>query len=221
MATNAVIYTRVSTGKQTESGISLDDQLEQVNAAVEQRGWVIAEHCADEGVSASKATRRPGLDRALEMLAAGDADVLVVAKQDRLTRSLVGLGKIMQSAEKQGWDIVILDRDVDTSKPAGRLMLNIMGAIAQYESEMIGERAEMTHRQRKARGLRAGQSPILTDEVRYRIADERAAGRTYAAIAATLNDEGVPTAKGGTWHPATVSHVCKSVALDNELSAAS
>lgn len=221
MATNAVIYTRVSTGKQADSGISLDDQLDQTNAAVAARGWVVAAHCADEGVSASKATRRPGLDRALAMLADGTADVLVVAKQDRLTRSLVGLGQMMTTANRQGWDIVILDRDVDTSTPAGRLMLNIMGSIAQYESELIGERAAMTHRQRKARGLRAGQKPILPDTVRYRIADERATGRTYAAIADALNSEGVPTARGGTWHPATVSHVCKSVALDAELSAAS
>ena len=222
MATNprkAVIYTRVSTGKQAESGLSLTDQIEQATAAIDAREWDLVEHCADEGVSASKATRRPGLDRALALLADGTADVLVVAKQDRLARRLVSLGQIMATADKQGWDLVILDRQVDTSTPAGRLMLNIMGSVAQFEAELIGERAAMTHRQRKAQGKRAGQAPILSDEVRRRVAALRAEGETLGAIAAQLNAEGIPTARGGKWHPSTVSHVCKSVALDAQLAA--
>ena len=211
----AVIYTRVSTGKQAESGLSLDDQVAQCGEAIERRGWKIVEHCADQGVSAAKSVRRPALDSALKLLAAGDADVLVVAKQDRLARTIVLLGQIMATAEREGWDLVILDRDVDTSTPAGRLMLHVLGAMAEYESAIIGERAKMTHRQRKARGLRAGQPPILLDDVRLRIASERAEGRTQTAIATDLNDQSVPTARGGRWYASTVRHVCRSVELDN------
>jgi len=91
------------------------------------------------------------------------------------------------------------------------------GAVAEYESELIADRARMTHRVRKAAGKRAGMSPLLNDGLRKRIAAERRNGRTFQAIADTLNSEQVPTARGGTWHPSTVRHVCRSVALDAEV----
>ena len=83
--------------------------------------------------------------------------------------------------------------------------------------ELIADRARMTHRRRKAAGHRAGQAPILSDELRHRIADTRTGGASFARIADELNAEGIPTAKGGRWHASTVRHVCMSVEREAEL----
>lgn len=215
----AVAYTRVSTGRQADSGIGLDDQLAQVTAAVGRRGWTLAAHLSDEGLSGKRADNRPALSAALDQLAAGAADVLVVAKLDRLARSTVDLGRLMLRADAEGWDLVILDLDVDTSSPSGRLMLRVVGAVAEFESDLIADRARATHRQRRARGLRAGMTPLLPAAVRRRIAVERSEGRTLRAIADDLNGDGTPTARGGRWHPSTVAHVLRSVAVDDALAA--
>jgi DNA invertase Pin-like site-specific DNA recombinase len=184
--------------------------------AVERRGWTVAEHLSDNGRSGKRADNRPALTDALDLLTAGDADVLVVAKLDRLARSTVDLGRLMLRADRDGWDLVILDLDVDTSTPSGRLMLRVVGAVAEYESDLISDRAKMTHRQRKERGLRAGQAPMLPDQVRERVASMRDEGLSLRAIATELEDDGVPTAKGGRWHASTVAHVLRSVAVDDE-----
>ena len=72
-------------------------------------------------------------------------------------------------------------------------------------------------RRLKAAGKRAGQAPILSDELRHRIATTRTGGASFARIADELNAEGIPTAKGGRWHASTVRHVCMSVERDAEL----
>lgn len=209
----AITYGRVSTGRQAESGLSLDRQRKDTAAHVDRKGWDLVTHLTDEGCSGRRADNRDGLSAALSMLAAGEADVLVVAKLDRLARSVIDFARIMQTADAQGWDIVLLDLDVDTSSAAGRLMVRIFAACAEFESDVIADRAREAHAERKARGQRHGV-PVLSDDVRDRIAAERAQGRTLKAIADDLNAENVPTARGGRWYPSTISHVVRSVALD-------
>ncbi len=213
----AITYARVSTGKQAESGLSLDDQAERMGREISRRGWELVEAHTDAGRSGRTGKSRPALEAALDALAAGEADALVVAKLDRLARSTIALSRIMQTSQEQGWALVILDPDLDTSTAAGRLTATVLGAVAEYESELIADRARMTHRRRKAAGHRAGQAPILSDELRHRIADTRTGGASFARIADELNDEGIPTAKGGRWHASTVRHVCMSVEREAEL----
>ena len=213
----AITYARVSTGKQAESGLSLDDQAERMGREISRRGWELVEAHTDAGRSGRTGKSRPALEAALDALAAGEADALVVAKLDRLARSTIALSRIMQTSQEQGWALVILDPDLDTSTAAGRLTATVLGAVAEYESELIADRARMTHRRRKAAGHRAGQAPILSDELRHRIADTRTGGASFARIADELNAEGIPTAKGGRWHASTVRHVCMSVEREAEL----
>jgi DNA invertase Pin-like site-specific DNA recombinase len=213
----AITYARVSTGKQAESGLSMDDQAERMGREISRRGWELVEAHTDAGRSGRTGKSRPALEAALEALAAGEADALVVAKLDRLARSTIALSRIMQTSQEQGWALVILDPDLDTSTAAGRLTATVLGAVAEYESELIADRARMTHRRRKAAGHRAGQAPILSDELRHRIADTRTGGASFARIADELNAEGIPTAKGGRWHASTVRHVCMSVEREAEL----
>jgi DNA invertase Pin-like site-specific DNA recombinase len=215
----AVIYTRVSTGQQAQSGLGLADQLDQATSAAKARGWEIIHHARDAGASAKSMRKRPALQRALAMLDAGEADVLVSAKLDRLSRSCMDFGGLMERARRKGWSIVCLDLGVDTSTPAGEMMANVVMAFAQYERQMIGERTKASHAVRRNRGQRAGQEPILPASVRKRIAKERQQGHTLKAIADGLASDRIPTAKGGNWHPSTVAHVLRSIDVDAELKA--
>lgn len=215
----AVIYTRVSTGKQAESGLSLTDQVDGTTAAVAARGWTVVHHAQDAGASAKSLKRRPALAEALSMLDRGEADVLVVKTLSRLARSVADFANLMDRAQRRGWGMVCLDLNIDTTTAAGRLVANIFASVAQWEREVIGERTADAHRVRRDRGERVGQEPILSAPVRRRIASEVRKGRSLRSIAQDLNDRGVATAKGGTWHASTVAHVARSVARDASLKA--
>ena len=216
-ALRAITYGRVSTGKQATSGISLDDQAEKLAEVVDSRGWVHIAHLTDPGLSGRKMTNRKGLLDALSRLDRNEADVLVAAKIDRVSRSTTDFARLLDQAEKKGWKLVVLDADVDTTTAAGRLLVDVVSAAASFESRRIGERAKSVHAVRRAQGKRAGQSPLLPDDVRLRIAGEHAEGKSLNAIASALNEEGVSTAKGGKWYASTISHVIRSVDVDKEL----
>lgn len=214
----AISYGRVSTGRQASTGVSLGDQEDTLAAVVAQRGWEHLDHVTDPGLSGKRMSNRPGLLGALERLDRGEADVLVAAKIDRVSRSTEDFARLLNRAERKGWSVVVLDVDVDTTTAAGRLVVDVVSAAAQFESRRIGERVRAAHAVRKAQGKRAGQPPVLPEDVRQRIAAERAAGTSLATIARRLNDEQVPTAKpGAKWYASTVSHVVRSVEIDREL----
>jgi DNA invertase Pin-like site-specific DNA recombinase len=162
---------------------------------------------------------RKGLVNALERLDRGEADVLVASKVDRVARSTSDFSALLDRADKKGWKVCVLDVDVDTTTAAGRLVVDVVAAAAQFESKRIGERVRDAHAVRKAMGKRAGQPPLLPQDVRVRIYSEHEAGKSFSAIARDLDSEGVATAKGGKWHPQTISQVVDSVRLDAELAA--
>jgi DNA invertase Pin-like site-specific DNA recombinase len=216
----AITYGRVSTGRQAASGLSLGDQEDSLAAVVAQRGWTHVDHVTDPGLSGRRISNRRGLLDALDRLDRGDADVLVASKVDRVARSTADFARLLDRAEKKGWKVVVLDVDVDTTTAAGRLVVEVVSAAAAFESRRIGERVKATHAIRKAQGKRAGQAPVLPDKVRRRIQRERAKGLSLAAIANKLNEERVPTVSDtARWHPSTVAHVLRSIALDADLAA--
>ena len=218
-ALRALSYGRVSTGRQAENGLSLPDQEDKLGDYVTSRGWQHLEHVTDPGASGRKLANRKGLVSALDRLDRGEANVLVASKVDRVARSTADFAGLLDRAERHGWSLVVLDLDLDTTTAAGRMVAEIVAAAASFESRRIGERVKDAHAVRKAQGKRAGQAPILSTELRQRIASEHQAGKSLSAIARSLNSEGIPTAKGGTWWPATISQVVESVRLDNELAA--
>jgi DNA invertase Pin-like site-specific DNA recombinase len=165
-------------------------------------------------------TNRRGLQDALARLDCHEADVLVAAKIDRVSRSTTDFARLLDHAEKKGWKIVVLDVEVDTTTAAGRLVVEVVSAAASFESRRSGERQKAVHAIRRAQGKRAGQGPILSDKTRSRIGHEHAEGLSLNAIARNLNDNGVPTAKGGRWHASTIGHVLRSIELDDALAKA-
>ena len=149
------------------------------------------------------------------MLADGDADALIVAKLDRLSRSLLDFAGLMARAERENWALIALDMDIDTTTPAGEMMISVMAAFAQFERRLIGQRTRDALQQRRAAGVRLGRPVSLPEAIRQRVARERAQGRTLQAIVDDLNVEHVPTARGGAqWWPSSVRAVLRSVELD-------
>jgi DNA invertase Pin-like site-specific DNA recombinase len=210
----ALCYTRVSTDEQAASGLGLEAQRVRVLDEVQRRGWQVVDVVVDEGYSA-KSLHRPGIARALAMLAAHQADVLVVAKLDRLSRSLLDFAGVMARSQREGWQVVALDLGVDTSTPSGEMLAGVLATFAQYERRLIGQRTRDALAVKRAQGHRLGRPVVLPDDVRRRIARQRARGWTLQRIADSLNSAAVPTAQGGAlWHPATVRAVLKSLALD-------
>jgi DNA invertase Pin-like site-specific DNA recombinase len=202
-------YVRVSTEEQSTSGAGLAAQRAAIEGECVRRGWHLVEVIEDAGYSA-KDMKRPGVQIALETLREGNAGALVVAKLDRLSRSMLDFTTVMATASKQGWALVALDCAVDTTTPAGEAMANVLAVFAQFERRLIGQRTREALAAKRASGVRLGRPVSLPPEISKRIASERKAGRSLAAIAATLNEEQVPTAQGGRqWWPSTVRAVLR------------
>lgn len=200
-------YARVSTEEQAESRAGLEAQRAAIAAEAERRGWQVIDVVEDAGYS-GKSTRRPGLRAALEALERGEADVLVVAKLDRLSRSLLDFAGIMDTAQRQGWACVALDTPADPTTPMGEAMVSIMVTFGQLERRLIGQRTRDGLAAKRAAGVQLGRPRTLPEAVVKSIVQQRERGMTLAAIADALNSEGVPTAQGGArWHPSTVRSV--------------
>src|ERR1035441_4062759 len=135
----AVGYSRVSTEQQADHGVSLEAQLEKIKAMAVVQGAEVIEIITDAGESA-KSLDRPGMARLLAMVDAGKVQVVIIAKLDRLTRSVKDLGELLERFQKRGVSLVSVAESLDTGSAAGRLVLNIMAAVSQWEREAIAER---------------------------------------------------------------------------------
>ena len=207
----AIGYARVSTDEQVESGAGLEAQRRAIRAEVKRRGWELVDLCEDAGASGKSMVKRPALVEALQRVEGGEADVLVVAKLDRLSRSLLDFASLMERARRKGWGLVALDLGVDTSSPSGEMLASVLAVFAQFERRLIGERTKAALAVKRAGGTRLGRPPTLSPRLRRRIRTLRQAGASYPSIAAKLNAEGVPTAHGGKcWYPATVRKVASA-----------
>lgn len=203
--TRALCYLRVSTVDQARNGNGLDAQRETVEAEAGRRGWTV-EVLADEGASGKQVN--PGLRLALDQLASGRADALIVAKMDRLARSVLHASDIMDRARTQGWDLVICDLAMDLSTPYGKAMANMLATFAELEREMIGTRTREGMAAAKAKGKQIGRPRLATADLVDRICTEREAGASFGSIAGRLTDDGILSPQGRPgWQPSTVRRV--------------
>lgn len=164
-------YCRVSTADQ-EAGY--EAQLRDLRAAGCEE--IMSEQTSSIG-------ERPELDKAIQFIRKGDT--LVVTKLDRLARSMRDLIKIIDRIEAKGSALRILNMNLDTGTPTGRLMLNVLGSVAQFEREMMLERQREGIEKAKAAGKFKGRPPTL-----HKIADQvhalTAEGKGPAAVAREL-----------------------------------
>ncbi len=205
--TVVVGYLRCSTREQSESGAGLDAQRAAISGEAERRGWDVV-WIEDAGES-GKSLRRPGITRALAMLKRREASVLVIAKLDRLSRSVQDFAGVMALAARHGWAVVALDLGIDMTTPAGKLVASVMSAVSEWERDVIAARTRDALHER--RGVVGRLAPV---SVQRRIVGLAGQGMSGAAIARLLDSEGVPTPNGGArWYPSTVRRMIASARL--------
>lgn len=213
MARNVVGYIRVSTDEQAESGLGLEAQRSAIRSECQRRGWELQRLYEDRAASGRALTGRAGLAAALAFVESGHADGLLVAKLDRLSRSLLDFAQLMERARARGWALIALDLGVDTTTPSGEMLANVLAVFAQFERRLIGQRTRDALAIRQSQGVVLGRPVSISDDTAQRIRAMRASGDTLRRIAATLNDAGVPTGQGGrTWHASTVRAVLMRLA---------
>jgi DNA invertase Pin-like site-specific DNA recombinase len=216
-------YMRVSTAEQQDSHAGLDAQRAAIEAEAIRRGWTAIDYVEDPAWS-GKDLERPAMQRALAMLASGEADYLVAAKVDRISRSVKDYAGLLERAHREGWHLVTLDLGIDTSTPMGEAMANVSATFAQLERRMIGQRTADALAQKRITGTAKGKKDIgrpltkASREARKTIKRLRAEGMSPEHIAKHLNDQGAPTAgDGAQWYASTVRKALASIENRREL----
>lgn len=173
------IYERVS---RTHQDSALQD--DEVKAFAERRNWKIVETYLDHGVSGAR-DRRPGLDRLLADAKKHNFDAVVVFRADRMARSLKHLVTVLDDLAAHGVGFVSITEPFDTTSPSGRLLLQIVGAMAEFERSLIIERTRAGVAAARRRGVRVGRPKKHVDV--DRALELRAEGRSLEAIAKALS----------------------------------
>lgn len=202
-------YIRVSTESQADQGVSLAAQAERLAAYCTSRDWTLTTVYRDAGVSA-KTLERPGLQDALTALEAGEADVLLALKLDRLTRSVVDLYALVERCDAAGVRLAAVQDALDTGSANGRMVTSILATLAQWEREIIGERTSAALRHKQAQGEHVGLVPygFRLDTAGHLVEHPEELGTIQAMkrwhrrglshrrIAGRLNADNVPSRRG-------------------------
>jgi DNA invertase Pin-like site-specific DNA recombinase len=218
-----VAYCRVSTEDQVREGVSLAAQEERLRAFALATGRENLVVIKDEGVSA-KSLERPGLARLLEAVRAGEVASVTVLKLDRLTRSVRDLADLLEIFAKAEVALVSVTESLDTSTASGRLMLNLLASVSQWEREAIGERTSfaLAHKRRNravyahaAFGWRANDGSLVpVPEEQEALAEARlmkTQGASLRDIGALFTSKGLQPPQGGkAWYAASVKVVLGS-----------
>lgn len=214
-------YTRVSTVKQVEEGVSLDAQQRKLEMFCELFGHELVTVYTDAGESGAKFDR-PQLELALKAIKDGKAEGLIISKLDRLTRSVVHLGQLIEGTFSR-YALVSVDENIDSSTATGRLIMNILMSVSQWEREVIGERTREAMQHKKSQGefcgggvpygYRLGSAGELeTDDDEWMVVDQikamRNQGKSYRDIASDLSSMDVVNRKSKRFHPEQIRRIC-------------
>lgn len=222
-------YIRVSTDMQANEGVSLEAQREKIRAYCTALDLTLVHIYEDQGLSA-KSLDRPALKDALGQLRGGKADILLVTKLDRLTRSVKDLGQLVDSYFLPGkYSLLSISDSIDTRTASGRLVLNVLASVAQWEREAISERTSEALRHLISQGVvvgapgygmvrtqqtdEHGRRVIVVDDARRQVVARMVAmnqeGMPLRAICDVLNSEGIQAPRGGLWHPTVVRGILR------------
>ena len=184
-------YVRVSTEEQAREGVSLAAQEAKIQAYCVVKDWGLVEIIRDEGQSA-KDLKRPGITRLLGLVEARQVGAVVVYKLDRLTRRVRDLDNLVELFHHKAVALVSLQESLDATTATGRLMMNLLASVAQFEREAIGERTSVAMQHLKALGLPYCKAVFTDPAVLAWMRELRAAGLSYQATADALNAAGIP-----------------------------
>lgn len=224
MATPTVAYLRVSSEKQVEHGVSLDAQRAKVTAYADLFDLDLVAVEVDAGLSA-KSLARPALDRALGMLRDGRAEALLVVKLDRLTRSVRDLCTLVERYFHRA-ALLSVSEQIDTRTASGRMVVQMLTVIAEWERGTIGERTASALAHLASQGKRVsgripygyalsddGETLVLNEaeqEVIRRARALRAAGASLRDISATLAESGVMSRAGRPFDSKAIGNMTRA-----------
>ncbi len=211
------LYCRVSTDEQAREGLSLDEQRSRLRAYCHAMGWQMPiREFVDDGFSA-KNLKRPAMIEVLKLIESKQISKLLVTKLDRLSRRLLDLLTMIELLERHDVSLVSTSEAFDTDTPSGRLTLQVLGAVAEFERERIRERVveNMTHAAKSGKwlsrapyGYRLVDKVLVVDEVQARIVKDVyqmfRSGSGYFAIAKRLNRDGIVSPQGKQWSVRTI-----------------
>lgn len=179
----AALYVRVSTGNGRQTTAN---QEREIQAYCRRQNWQVVEVYNDTGISGAKADR-PGLNTLLADAARHRFDVVVCWKIDRMARSVVHLLSVLQRLQASGVGFVSTTQQIDTTSAYGRMVLTFLGAIAEFERELIVERVKAGQARARAEGVKIGRPRVAFDV--SKAVELRESGLGYKQIAKAL---GVP-----------------------------
>lgn len=217
----AVIYIRVSTDEQ-KKGFGPEAQREECDKHLARRGYTLVEVTEDLGISGAKPIeRRPGLQRAVQLCETGEADVIVVYAQDRLSRSSAGWEILAGLARVGGYRLETAREGMDLTQEENEMPADLMAMVAALERKLIARRLRGGRKQRAKvdgrgssyvpfgyckTGAGVAMYPPQAKVVRKLFA-LRDAGKTYRQVAAALNALGMKAPKGGEWSPGQIAWI--------------
>lgn len=214
-------YIRVSSKEQAETKLSLTHQEEKIRALASAHDLALLEVYNDAAESA-KDLKREAVQRLIEGVEKGRIGHVIVYKLDRLIRNVENLGYLLRLFEKHEVTLSSVQESLDTSTASGRMVVNLLGMIAQWERETIAERTKAALSVKRTRGEKLGgivpygyrvQNGKLVVNVKEKVVvDEimalRRAGAGYTEIALSLNRRGWEPRMGKAWYASTVRSVC-------------
>jgi DNA invertase Pin-like site-specific DNA recombinase len=208
---NYIAYYRVSTDRQGQSGLGLEAQQKAVEDYLNGGEWELVGEFTE--IESGKRSDRPELAEALKACKKHRA-TLVIAKLDRLARNVYFVSGLMES----GVEFVAAD-----NPHANKLMVHMLAAFAEHERDQISQRTKAALAAAKARGVELGKhGKVLAREHRIEadrfaaqiaptVSEMKRKGMSIRAMTETLNEKGVPTAKGGKWHVPTTHRLLKRI----------
>lgn len=215
-------YVRVSTEDQADSGASLGAQESRIRAYAEALGLPIHDVVIDAGESA-KTLQRPGMARVLDGVRQGKVGRVIALKLDRLTRSTKDLADLLDLFAKNDAALVSVSEHLDTTTASGRMVVSMLGVVAQWEREAIGERTAtaLGHKRRTGQaysptpfGYRrdgANLVPVESEQAAFTEAVRMDRdGSSFREIGRMLTDRGAEPKRGIAWHASSVRAMLRS-----------
>lgn len=216
------LYIRVSTEEQVKEGFSIAAQEKRLSDYASSQGWEIVEKFIDEGYSA-KDLNRPNVQKMIKAIERKQFDVVLVYRLDRLVRSVVDLHNVLKLLEKHDCKFKSATEMFDTTTAMGRFFITLVGAMAEWERENLGERTMMGMNRRIEEGQRnGGNAPfgydlvegelvINEDEAKWvRFIFEQFEIKGRNVIAKELNRNGVRSKKDSLFNPSMVTYIAKN-----------
>jgi DNA invertase Pin-like site-specific DNA recombinase len=207
----AKAYLRCSTTEQGDSGLGLAAQRATIEAWAARENVEVVEW-VEEVQSGKSMAKRPALRNLVAGMQAGE--VLVSASVSRLARSVSDLAGMLDTATKRGYGVAAIDTGLDSATPAGRMVFQMLGAAAEYERALVGQRTKDALAAAKRRGTTLGRPVIMVPNTKDELRRLRATGLSLAGVATALNQAGHVTPTGKAWTRNNVARVLQRTGGD-------